>query len=236
MFGKQNAATLVAEFIGTGILTLMILSIQRSTIGVPFFVAAGAALALAVITYALHESSGAHFNPALTIALWTARKISTVTGALYIVAQLLGAWAAYGLYTYFVNTHLSSVGGHFTARILIAETVGTAIFSFGVASTVYRRLSLEGSAAFTGVSYMIGIVVASSAAIGLLNPAVALGVRAWVWGTYVLGPVIGAIVGVNLYGLLFAEPEKAVASASVSTGSVTASKKSPAKKTKRAKK
>jgi len=238
MFGRQKAAALVAEFIGTGILTLMILSIQRSTIGVPFFVAAGAALALAVMTYVLRDSSGAHFNPALTIALWTARKISTITGAVYIVVQLLGAWAAYGVYTYFVNTHLSSVGGHFTARILVAEAVGTAVFSFGMASTVYRRLSVESSAAFTGVSYMIGIMLASSAAIGLLNPAVALGVRAWVWGTYVLGPVIGAIIGVNLYGLLFAEPDKAFSSTPVSAGLAAALKQQPAKakKTKRAKK
>jgi glycerol uptake facilitator-like aquaporin len=214
MFGKQSAATLLAEFIGTGILTLMILSVQRSTIGVPFFVAAGAGLALLVITYALHETSGAHFNPALTVALWTARKISTVSGVLYIIAQLLGAWAAYGLYTYFVNTHLSPVGGHYTSRILVAEGVGTAIFSFGVASTVYRRYSLGGVASFSGAAYMLGIITASSASIGLLNPAVALGVRAWVWGTYVLGPVLGAIIGVNLYALLFAQPEAAGSSGS----------------------
>ena len=235
MFGRQKAATLVAEFIGTGLLTLMVLSVQRSTIGVPFFVAAGAALALAVATYALRETSGAHFNPALTIALWTARKVSTVTGILYIIAQFLGAWAAYGLYTYFVNTHLTPIGGHFTGRILTAETVGTAIFSFGVASTVYRRYSLEGVASFTGVSYMLGVITASSAALGLLNPAIALGVRAWVWNTYVLGPVLGAVIGVNLYALLFVESDKVISSVSVSSAAAAA-KKSPAKKTKRAKK
>ena len=27
------------------------------------------------------------------------------------------------------------------------------------------------------------------------------------WGTYVLGPVLGAIIGINLYGLLFAGDE-----------------------------
>src|SRR5581483_1375477 len=124
MFGRQKVATLVAELLGTGILTFLILSVQRSTIGVPFFVAAAAGLALAISTYVLHETSGAHFNPALTIGLWTARKISTLLAIAYIVVQLAGGALAGALYTYFANTHLQSVGGHYTTRILIAEAVG----------------------------------------------------------------------------------------------------------------
>jgi len=204
MFGKQKVATLVAEFLGTGILTFMILSIQRSTIGVPFFVAAGAGLALAVATYALRETSGAHFNPALTIGLWTARKVTTVAALVYVVVQLLGGWAAYGLYTYLVKNSFQPIGGHYTTRVLIAEAVGTAVFTFCVTATVYRRFTRESAAAYAGVAYMTGIIIASPVSLGLLNPAVALGVRAWVWGTYVAGPVIGAVVGVNLYDLLFA--------------------------------
>lgn len=209
MFGRQKVATLVAEFFGTGILTFLILSVQRSTIGVPFFVAAGAGLALAVTTYVLHETSGAHFNPALTIGLWTARRISTLLAAAYIIVQLLGGYLAGRLYIYFSGTHLQSVGGHYSAKILIAEGVGTIIFTMAVASTIYKRFSIEGVAAFTGIAYMVGIVAASAgnAALGLLNPAVALGIHAWVWGTYVLGPILGAIIGVNLYTLLFANSD-----------------------------
>jgi hypothetical protein len=110
------------------------------------------------------------------------------------------------LYVYFSGTHLQSVGGHYTTKVLIAEGVGTLIFAMAVASTTYKRFSIEGVAAFTGIAYMVGIIAASAgnAALGLLNPAVALGIHAWVWTTYVLGPVIGAVVGVNLYTLLFA--------------------------------
>src|SRR5947209_9384873 len=190
MFGRQKIAALVAEFIGTGLLTLVILSVQRSTIGVPFFVAAGAALALALATYSLFESSGGHFNPALTIGLWTARRVSTLRALLYIAMQLLGGIAAYGLYVYFVNSHVQSVGGHYSARVLVAESVGTAVFCFGFTATLYRRFAPEGVAAYRGLAYMVGILLASPAAVGLLNPAVALGDRAWVWGTYVLGPVL----------------------------------------------
>jgi len=230
MFGKRKIATLVAEFLGTGALTLLILSVQRSTIGVPFFVAAAAGLLVTMMSFALGGVSGGYFNPALTIGLWTARKISTITGALYIVVQLLGGWAAYGLYTYFVNTSLQSVGGHYTGRILIAEAVGTALFSFGFASAVYQGFSRAVSASVAGLSLMLGIIAASSAAIGLLNPAVALGDRAWVWGTYVLGPVLGAVIGTNLYGLLFAESETVTAGASVQAVAVKPTKVSAAKK------
>ena len=236
MFGRQKVATLLAEFLGTGILTFAILSVQRSTIGVPFFVAAGAGLALALTTYILHEASGAHFNPALTLAVWTARRISSVMAVLYIVMQFLGAFLASILYAYFANTHLQSVGGHYTTRILVAEAVGTLIFTFGVMATVFKKFTLTGVAAFAGISYFIGIVVASAgnAALGLLNPAVALGVHAWVWGTYVLGPIIGALIGVNLYVIFYANNKNAdaveSASAKVSSRSTVVKSKTTAKK------
>ncbi len=229
MFGRRQVAAIVAEFLGTGILTLLVLSVQRSTIGVPFFVALAAGLTIALMMLALAGASSAHFNPALTIGLWTARKVSTITAAVYIAAQMLGAWGAYGLYVYFVNTHLQPIGGHYAGRILIAEAVGTAIFSFGYASALYQRLSGAVTATVSGLAYMLGIVAASSAAIGLLNPALALGVRSWVWGTYVLGPVVGAIIGVNLYSLVFAE-SSALRSAFAGVGSMSGTKKSSSKK------
>lgn len=210
MFGRRKVATLVAEFIGTGVLTLLVLSVQRSTIGVPFFVALAAGLTVALMSFALARTSGGYFNPALTIGMWTARKLPTVNAILFIAMQMLGGWAAYYLYTYFVNNALQPVGGHFTGRILVAEAVGAGIFAFGWSAAVYQRLTPAVSSSIAGLSLIVGMVAASSASIGLLNPALALGARAWVLGTYVLGPILGAVIGVNLYGLLFADVEAAV--------------------------
>lgn len=221
MFGRRKIATLVAEFLGTGVLTLLILSVQRSTIGVPFFVAMAAGLTLALMTFTLAGNSRAHFNPAITLAMWTARRIPTITGLLYIAMQMLGGWGAYWLYNYYVTTPLQPVGGNYKTTILVAEAVGTAIFAFGLAAAFYQRFAPAVRASVAGLAYMIGIVAASSAAIGLLNPAVALGVNAWEWGTYVLGPVIGAIVGVNLFGLLFADPAVAAANAAADVPTTT---------------
>ncbi|HVV67188.1 MAG TPA: aquaporin [Candidatus Saccharimonadales bacterium] len=232
MFGRQKAAALVAEFLGAGILTLLVLSVQRSTIGVPFFVAIAAGLTITVMMFAVSSISGGHFNPALTIGLWTARKVTTARAIVYIAAQLLGAWGAYYLYTYFVHNSLQPVGGHYTGRILVAEAVGTGIFAFGWASALYQRYSTAVTASVAGLSYMLGIIAASSAALGLLNPALALGTRAWVWTTYVLGPVLGAIIGVNLYNLLFTEDGAGNLAAAVS-GSTSSSTPAVAAKPKK---
>jgi glycerol uptake facilitator protein len=210
MFGKRKIATLVAEFLGTGILTLLVLTVQHSQLPIPYFIAIAAGLVVASMVFSVGSVSGAHLNPAITIGLWTARKISTISAILYVAVQLLGAWLSYYLYTYFVNNHLAPIGGHFTGRILVAEAVGAGIFAFGWAAAAYQGYTRSMTAAVTGIAYTVGIIAASAASIGLANPALALGVRAWVWGTYVLGPVLGAIIAINLYGLLFATPDALV--------------------------
>lgn len=231
MLERQKVAALAAEFLGAGVLTLLVLSVQRSTIGVPFFVASAAGLAVVLMSFAVGGISAGHFNPAISIGFWTARRITTLRTIFYIAAQLLGGYAAYLLYTYFVNNHLQDVGGHYSGRILVAEAVGAGIFGFAFASAVYQESTRAAKAAFIGLGLMIGIVAASSASIGLLNPAVALGVKAWVWGTYVLGPILGAIIGINLYALLFAEAS-ASPLATVAAKASTSNKK-PSKKNKK---
>jgi glycerol uptake facilitator-like aquaporin len=209
MFGRRKIAMVVAEFLGTGILALVVLSVQRSTIGIPYFVAIAAGLAVAALSLALSTVSGAHFNPAITLGLWSARKVRTVPALTYVVAQLLGGWAAYGVYTYFVNSSLQKLGGHYSSRVMLAEATGAFIFALVWAAVAAQRLS----AGTVGAGLTLGIIVAASASIAILNPAVAIAERAWEvagsvgWLTYALGPVIGAVVGFNLYQLLFTSPD-----------------------------
>ncbi len=223
MFGRNKIAMLVAEFLGTAVLTLVVLGVQRSTLGLPYFIALAAGITVAFGMYTFGGVSGGQFNPALTVALWSARRVKTTAAVLYIAVQLLGGWAAYAVYHYFVNTQVQAIHSTFTGRILIAEAVGAMIFSFGWAAAAYNKFDNSKFAAVAGIAFVVGIIVASSASVGVINPAVALGVRAWAWGTYVLGPVVGAVIGVNLYGLLFAPIESVVASAAVSSSSRSSS-------------
>ncbi|HEY4964636.1 MAG TPA: aquaporin [Candidatus Saccharimonadales bacterium] len=211
MFGKRKVAALVAEFLGTGILTLLVLSVQRSTIGVPFFVALIAGLTMTVMYFALSGASGGYFNPAIAIGFWTARRLSTLTAILFVAFELLGGWAAYYLYGYFVHSKLTAIGGHYNGRTLAAEAVGAGILAFVWAAVSYQKWTKPLAGSALGIATMVGMISAAAAGIGIINPALALGVNAWVWGTYVLGPVLGAVVGINLYGLLFATKEEVAA-------------------------
>lgn len=204
MFGRNKIAMVTAEFLGTGILTLVVLAVSKSTIGIPYFVGIAAGLVLVAMVFAFSTVSGTHINPAITLGMWTVRKIGALKAVAYIAAQLLGAGAAYLLYTYFVGQTWDN-SGNFQSKVLVAETVGTFIFAMGIAAAVYQRFEVGKAAAVIGISLTLGVLVASAAGGGFLNPAVAFGARAWVWGSYVLGPVLGAVIAFNLYGLLFAQ-------------------------------
>lgn len=209
MFRKNKLAMLVGEFLGTGVWTLVVLAISHSQLPQNYFLATATGLAVVIMTAALSGISGAVFNPAVTLGLWTVRKLRTLQALSYLAVQLLAGAVAWWLFVYF--TKLSGIHntGTYSARVLVAEIIGTGIFSFAWAAAVYQRFNLFTKAAAIGGGLTVGSLVASLASGGLLNPAVALGLRQWGWGTYVLGPVLGAIIGFNLYNLLFVETELA---------------------------
>jgi aquaporin Z len=207
MFRKNKLAMLVGEFLGTMALTLIVLAISHSQLSLGYFIATAAGLMVALMTLALAGISGAVFNPAMTIGLWTVRKLRTMQAIAYLVVQIAGGAAAWELFLYLTKVSGVHNSGAYSARVLVAEVVGTFIFAFGWAAAIYQRFNLFAKAATIGSALTVGALVASLGSAGFLNPAVALGLRQWGWGTYVLGPVLGAIIGFNLYNLLFVETE-----------------------------
>lgn len=210
MFTKQKIAKLVAEFLGTGILALTVLSVSASNIGIGYFVAIAAGLALLLLVVALGSVSGAHLNPAVTLGLWTIRQVQTYQAVLYVAMQLLGGVAAYALFSYMTDRTWENTA-EYDGRVLTAEVLGAAVFTFGVAAALFQRLQGVTRAAVIGGSFALGIMIAASASSAFLNPAVALSAQSWEWGTYVLGPVLGAVIGFNLYNILFVASENKLA-------------------------
>lgn len=240
MLSREKIAPLVGELLGVFVLTFVILSVSKSAIGIPYFVAIAAGLVLAMVVVAVGKLSGAHINPAVTVGMWSARQIGTLKALLYIAVQFMGAAFAWKLYTYFIDNSIPSIAGaEFDWRIFTAEAVGTMIFTFGVAAALYQKQDNSKFALTAGVSLIIGILIASSISNGVINPAVALGVQSWS-REYVVGPLVGGIVGVNLYALLFAGERLAfnpgrlaefrVKTPNKATKSKTSSKKSTKKK------
>lgn len=135
---RRKIAMVLAEFLGTAILTAVILAVSRSNVGISYFVSLAAGLTIAAGMIMFASVSGAHFNPAITIGLWTARRIKALKAVVYVAAQLLGAGSAYLLYTYLVNSSLQNVG-EYNSRVLVAEALGAFVFSLGWAAVVYRK-------------------------------------------------------------------------------------------------
>ena len=204
---RRKIAMLAAEFLGTAMLASVILAVSKSSAGLPYFVSIAAAVAIIIIAAVIGGVSGAHLNPVITLGLWSVRRIKLLPAVAYIAVQFLGAWAAYLLFSYLTGQTLTNTTADFEGKVLVAEAVGAFILSMGWAAVVYQKIQGVLSGVVVGGALMLGILVAAVGGGGILNPAVALGMHSWVWGTYVLGPVLGAVIGFNLYGLLFA-PER----------------------------
>ncbi len=185
----------IVEAFGAGVLTLVVGLSLAGTFPVPTPVLA--ALTLGLFVYSVGHVSGVHINPAVTIGVWSIGKISNKDAFLYLVSQFIGASLA-----------LMFMGATIVATELIidnssliglAELIGTFLFTFGIASVIYGKTPSSLSGVVVGGSLLLGITVAVLlGSNGMLNPAVAFGNGSF-GIMYVLGPVIGAVLGMQAY-------------------------------------
>lgn len=198
---RNAVAPVLAEFLGTGILVMVALVLGQTT-SVSYFIATSVAVTAAVVYLLFSEVSGAHTNPAVTFGLWTARRIGTLRGIAYIAAQLLGGVAAWQLFQYFTNHSVTAKTVPFSTPVWLAEVVGTGVLALAFTAALNRGVAALNSAVSVGAAYFVAILIAATASSGFVNPAIALGQRAWS-GVYVLGPLVGGLIGANLYAYFF---------------------------------
>jgi glycerol uptake facilitator-like aquaporin len=226
MFRVNRAvvAPVLAEFLGTGILVMVALILGQTT-AVSYFIATSLAVTAAIIYLIFSAVSGAHTNPAITFGMWTARRIGTLRGVSYVAAQLLGGVVAWQLFQYLTNHTMPAKTVSFSTPVWLAEVVGTGVLALAFTSALNKGVETLNSAVSVGAAYFVGILIAATASAGYVNPAIALGSRAWS-GVYVLGPLVGGLIGVNLYSYLFgtAVPVR-------STGAVTVSRRTTTRRT-----
>lgn len=185
----------LAELVGTFTLTFAVLVSLSIDMHIPTPVVAG--LTLGLFVYTVGHISGAHLNPAVTIALASIRKINTKEAALYVVSQFIGALLAMqaGAAAGMMLPGLSTAN---TAVVLFAEALGAFLLVFGICSVVYSKVKQDSSGLTIGGSLFLGIVVASHGSNGILNPAVSIGVGS-ISAMYLLGPVVGGLIAAWLY-------------------------------------
>jgi glycerol uptake facilitator-like aquaporin len=210
MFQGKKLNVLLAELIGTFMLASAVLIVGHmfSTGTAAWYISLTAGVTLALIVTKIGHVSGAHVNPAVTIGLWTQKRITAINAIVYIAAQILGGLLALSFYNYAKHTTLPAIGADtFLWRTFWLEAAGAAIFGGGIMAALTKKL--EGAyAAFTiGLSLTAGALFASTAAPGFLNPAVALSFNA-LDKTTLVAPIVGMVVGMQVYSSLFAPIEK----------------------------
>ncbi len=192
----------LAEVLGTFTLTLVVVLSLSNTFPIATPVLAG--LTLGLFVYTIGHISGAHINPAVTVGIWAIGKIKTLEALLYIVSQFVGAGLAM-VVAEKLNKSVALQTEPVTLAIGLAEFVGTMLFTFGIASVVYKKVHDSASGIVIGVSLMLGIGLAAlMGSAGFLNPAVAFGANSFN-SAYILGPLCGSIAGMWLYKYLKTE-------------------------------
>jgi MIP family channel proteins len=203
---------LLAEFIGTaaivycGVGAIALNSsnlLNGGLIGVAF----GHGFAVMVMVFALGGVSGAHFNPAISLALCLMGRFAWRDLIPYVIAQLGGSLIATALLKLTHTGALERV--NFGATLLATGVTPLAgmgieiVLTFFLALVIFRVAVLESQSlagVLIGLTVMMGICAAGPLTGVALNPARAFGPAVFLgdwrnhWVMW-LGPIIGAILG-----------------------------------------
>ncbi|HLF62312.1 MAG TPA: aquaporin [Saprospiraceae bacterium] len=169
----------IVEFIGT---FFLVLTICMTVIGgLENWAPLAIGVMLMVMVYAGGHISGAHFNPAVSVAIYLRGKLALGELPPYIFAQGVGAVVAALLSGYLLRS-TGMIAGEalvpLAGPVLLAEFLGTFIFCYvflhvytakGTAGNPFYGIAIGG--ALMGSIYVFGDISG-----GVFNPAVAAGV------------------------------------------------------------
>jgi len=169
---------LITEFIGTFFLVLVIGMVVTGGKGDFSPIAIGSVLMCMVFAGAY--VSGAHYNPAVTLAVLLRGRIPVKEAVAYVIVQIIGAIAAASIVQLIMPDKIVETANAManTTSGLIAEVLGT----FALAYVVLNVATAKGTTGNMFYGLSIGFTVLSMAyAFGALsggafNPAVAVGI------------------------------------------------------------
>jgi MIP family channel proteins len=220
----ELVGTFVLVFGGTAVAVGAILS--RPTAGAAYdslAVALAFGLALAAVVAAVGHVSGAHVNPAVTLGMAATGKFPWQYTPHYIGAQLVGAvlaavatWITFGGAGARNEAKLAATypaQGVGDLQAFIVEILITFILVFVVmAVATDQRAPAAIAPIAVGFALAVGVFIAGPVTGGSVNPARSLGPMivagdlTSVW-LYILGPIIGGVLGALLYESTMAQTE-----------------------------
>src|SRR4051812_3012628 len=236
---ERGPAAYIAEFIGSFALVFFI------TMVVSLFIAPAApnqpqpfidwsviglvqAFALFMLIQTLAVISGAHLNPAITLALTAIRQIRPPEAMIYIVLQFAGAVLGTLLTKALISDEGAAVNygapmvsarlSHSIFLGAICEAVGTFFLVWAVVGVAVNPAGLKDWAGLSiGTTLGFLVMIFGPLTGGSFNPARAFGpalvghafdgIGHFVW-VYVVGPIVGGAVAALLYTYVFTTPGK----------------------------
>ena len=197
-FAAEAIGTFALVFAGTGAIV-----INQASSGAVTHVGIALTFGLVVLAmiYTLGDVSGAHLNPAVTLAFCAAGRMPWGDVLPYIASQSAGAFAASGLLR-FLFPHNATLGATLPAgaamQSFVLEVVLTAILMFVIlsVSTGAKEKGITAGIAVGGVIALEALFAGPVSGASMnparsLAPAVVSGQLEHLW-VYLLAPVIGA--------------------------------------------
>lgn len=201
---------LFAEFIGTfalvfaGCGAIIVNDLSGGAIG-HIGIAMTFGLVVMAMIYAVGDTSGAHFNPAVTIAFWLSGRLPFATVPPYIMSQCAAAIAASLLWVFLAPGH-NNYGATLPAGSNMQSWVMEVVLSFflmfvilNVATGAKEKGLMAGVAigATVGLDALFGgpISGASMNPARSLGPALAAGEWQQLW-IYMTAPIVGTALAV----------------------------------------
>jgi aquaporin Z len=167
-----NVRKALAELFGTFILVFTGFSAVNSAGAGLVGIALAFGLALAGAIFALGHISGAHFNPAVSLAMLIDKRLSLKEFAIYVVSQFAGsALAAVVVYLVAGAPTGTAVASDEALRIFGYEVILTFVFVFIILAASQRKTYLPIIGLVVGLTLSALIFAGSVIGAGALNPA-----------------------------------------------------------------
>ena len=198
----------LTELFGTFFLVLII-GINANPLAIGF--------GLMVLIYLGFHSSGAHYNPIVTLAMLFRKEISLLDSINYIIFQILGAVLA-GSAVFFLTSVTMEVQPNLSAtvyQILGYEVLFTYLYVYAFL-TVTSHPKLKNNSFYglvLGATIMVGLFSSIQTSGGVFNPATSVGVtlshlfigdgvsKYYLW-YYLVGPALGGLIATAHYSLI----------------------------------
>jgi glycerol uptake facilitator protein len=228
-FIAELIGTAIIIIIGNGVVANVVLPKTKGNNGGLVSIILGWTVAVFVAVYMTSSSSGAHLNPAVTIALATAGKFSWTLVPIYILAQLLGGMLGAFVVWMVHKDHFNECEnaadqlacfstGPSIRRLpqnFIVETLATFVFILGVFYIKPAGVEMGALSALPVALLVAGIGFGMGGPTGFaINPARDLGPRImhfvlpikgkgpsdWAYAAIpVFGPIVGGILAAIIY-------------------------------------